>query len=969
MLTLRHAQALDPQTLFTQYAHNSWSIEDGLPENTIFAIAQTPDGYLWLGTYEGLVRFDGATFRVFDSSNTAALKSHDISSLRVAHDGVLWIGSFSGGLTRFYNGRFTSFTESDGFSAGRVYSIYEDRKNQLWIGTDNGLMRYNGTAFVRYTMKEGLPNNRVNALAEDGEGSLWIGTHGGLSRFKNGQVSQYHKPQGLADESVRALHVDRKGDLWVGTRKGLSRISNGELNVLQELAGLQIMAILEDGDGSLWLGTNTNGLFRMAGGQVSTDAPGGPLAGGVASMILSLFEDREHSLWIGTPSGVHRLRDGAFRSFGKPEGLPTDVTWSLREDVRDGSLWVGTAEGLFHFKAGRFQLLDQHAREKPLVYSVWQDRRRAIWIGTADGLQRLKDGMLRRYAIRSPGTREAVVVIGEDSTGRVWFGPMLGTGLFRAEGENPARILQDEHVTDQRITAIVPSRQGGLWIGTRGSGIHLIRNGSISKLDTRHGLSSNDVSDVQEDRDGTVWICTLGSGLNRLKNGRINTYTKRDGLPTNTLRHVLADDHGGLWVGSRKNLFRLDKAELEEVAAGRLKTIRAVSYAVDEGIRGGCCSGGSRPLKTRDGKLWFPTGSGIAVVDPSRLRENRIAPPVLIQQVLVDREPIVSTREFELRPGRQNLEIQYTALSFISPERIRFRYRLENADTDWVDAGSRRVAYYNGLRPGRYRFRVIAANSDGIWNGTGAYLDFVQKPHFYERLLFHLFAVAVIGMATVAFYRRRLSNVRARFTAVLAERARISREIHDTLAQGLSGISIHLESVFETWSSEPSVARTHLKSAHSLARDSLADARRLAANLRPSQLEGTDLASALSQLADRYAADCEVAIKVETAGARHRLEREVENNLLRVFQEAVHNTIKHSHATRIDVQLTYGNDYIELRVSDNGIGFDIDVFVSGRAGRLGLIGMQERIEHSGGLFHVNSTAGTGTEIVARIPQR
>jgi signal transduction histidine kinase len=518
------------------------------------------------------------------------------------------------------------------------------------------------------------------------------------------------------------------------------------------------------------------------------------------------------------------------------------------------------------------------------------------------------------------------------------------------------------------ITTLYEDAKGNVWIGTLG-GLSKFSNDEFATFTTKDGLSSDAVIALYEDSEGTLWIGTNGGGLNRLKDGKPTAYTTSNGLLDDVVYRILEDSRGNLWLSCRKGIFHVSKRELNEFADGRVSAIAPVAYGTADGMMTRECSGGGDPAgwRSSDGKLWFPTIKGVAMIDPERITTNGQAPPVVVEQIVIDDKSFAPTNGIELPQGTTRFDLYYTAPSFVAPEKVRFKYKLEGFDNDWIDSGTRRIAYYTNLRPGAYKFHVIASNNDGVWNETGATFGLYLRPYFYQTYWFYAVLMLGLGIFAWLLFRLRMRTMRAQFGAVLAERTRIAREIHDNLAQEMSGISVQLEVVSRTMPPAAEAARTHLDRARQQVRHGIAEARRYVWDLRSPALEKADLPTALSETARRLTNETAIEPQVEVNGTFRPLARLVEDNLLRIGQEAINNAVKHAHAQRIFVSLRFGARRVQLSIRDDGLGFDYQATGNGRGGHFGLVGMRERAEQIGGSLSIHSSEGSGTEVVADVP--
>ncbi|HKS43191.1 MAG TPA: two-component regulator propeller domain-containing protein [Blastocatellia bacterium] len=947
----------------SQYIHDAWQTDQGLPQNTVFAVTQTPDGYIWLATQEGLVRFDGIRFTVFDKRNTPQMKDNNIQTLYLDRAGQLWAGTEGGGLVRLKDGVFTAYTTEDGLADNIVDAIYEDRAGNLWVGTLGGLSRFKDGKFTTFTARDGLPSDAVLSICEDRAGNLWIGTEDdGLSRLKDGEFVSYTTKDGLSNNLVRALHEDREGNLWIGTRAGLCRFKDGKFTSFFAKDGLvddSVLSIYEDREGSLWIGTR-GGLARRKDGRFSAYTTKEGLS---ENSVASIYEDKEGNLWIGTyEGGLNRLKEGSFTAYTRKDGLADDIVRPIYQDSK-GVLWIGTASGLSRSSDGK--IINYTAKDGLAdnnVLALREDRAGALWIGTGGGLNKLTGGRMASYTTEKGLSDNTVLSLCESRDGSLWIG--TASGLNRLKDEKITAYTTRDGLTNDSIWSLYEDGEGTLFIGTDGGGLNRFKDDRFTALTTKDGLANDIVLSLYADREGALWIGTNG-GLSRLKDGRVVSYTTAAGLFDDVVFQILEDAKDNLWMSCNKGVFRVSKQELEDFAQGGLRAINSVSYGTADGMKSRECNGGFQPAgwKTRDGKLWFPTIKGAAVIDPESIKINQLAPPVLIEQVLADHEPIDTAQGAQLAPGKSKFEFHYTGLSFIAPEKVRFKYKLEGFDTDWIDAGTRREVAYTNIPPGSYRFRVMACNNDRVWNEAGAAFSFYLKPRFYQTYWFYGLCAAAVGMLGLGFYRLRVRQMQSRFSAVLEERNRIAREIHDTLAQGFAGISLQLEAVDETLIDSPETARNHLNRARTLVRSSLAEARRSVWELRSQALEKTDLAGALSAFAQQLTAG---AADVKVSGARRRLSSLVETNLLHIGRESLTNAVKHAQAAAIQMELSFDHQSVRLSVKDNGCGFDANGSGSRVGGGFGLISMRERAEQIGAQLNIESSPGKGTKIVVEV---
>ncbi|HBB97188.1 MAG TPA: hypothetical protein DC054_17560 [Blastocatellia bacterium] len=961
LLTGAQVLALDPSRDLSQFNRQAWLTENGLPQNTVHSIVQTQDGYVWIATEEGLARFDGVRFTVFDKQNTPELKSNDIRVLIANRRGGLWIGT-AGGLVRLMDAKFTAFTTQDGLPSNVIDALSEGHDDSLWVATAAGIARFSDNVF---RAQPELPGNGVRALFSDRDGALWIGSSDGLACYQNGAVAKYTMQDGLANNTVLSIDQDYE-DIWVGTTDGLSQFKGGRFLTYTTRDGLpnnRINSLMTDREGSVWIGT-AGGLSRFANKQFSSfRAEDGP----AKEIILSILEDREGSLWIGTESaGLGMLKDKKFTTYTSKEGLGNDLVKSIYED-RQHNIWIGTnGGGLSLLKDGKFtSYTTTDGLSSNVVLALAGDDDGNLWVGTPDGLNRFRDGKFKTFTSADGLANDFVRSIYADRAGNLWIGTR--GGLTRLRGEHFDIFTTANGLPDDFVGTIYEDDQRNIWIGTLG-GLSKFKDEKFTIYTTRDGLSSNVVISLHGDSDGALWIGTSGGGFNRLKQGKFTTYSTRNGMPDDVVYGMLEDRQHGLWLSSNKGIFRVDKKDLDDLAEGTIASVSPVLYGPADGMITRECSGGGHPADWRsaDGKLWFSTIKGLAMIDPEKIKPNDQPPLVAIEEIRVDDESVAPARTIELAPGKSRLDFYYTALSFVAPEKVKFKYKLEGFDRDWIDGGTRRVAFYTNLRPGRYKFRVIASNNDGLWSPIGATFDLYLKPHFYQTYLFFALCGVFLAMLAWQLYRFRLKQIESQFAAVLQERNRIAREIHDNLAQEMLGVSVQLELVARTMPASAEMARTHLDRVRVLVRHGIAEARRYVWDLRSQALDKNDLPSALSETARRLTTDTGVVAQVEVSGTFRPLSPLIEGNLLRIGQEAINNAVRHAQARNIHVNLKFDARRVQLSVRDDGNGFDHQES-NGQGKHFGLLGMQERAVQIGASLKINSRTGEGTEVLVNVP--
>jgi PAS domain S-box-containing protein len=764
------AAALDSKRSISQYFHDKWTAEQSLPQNTVYSIVQTIDGYLWLGTWEGVARFDGARFVTVDSSNTPALRSNIIQTLMEDRAGDLWIGTRGGGLTHRHAGQFETLAAKDGLPSNFVTALMEDRQHDMWIGTERGLCRLAHGRLTKFQTADGFPDDSfVHSIVEDQSGVVWIGTAtSGLFSFANGRMTKRLDVSRVGE--VLSLTEDHAGAIWVGTSHGLYSLSGATVtSYYSELDGLphnRINALLEDEAHSLWIGTS-GGIARLAGGTISAWTEADGLSN---NFVHTLKEDREHSIWIGTDGGLDRLRDSKFTPFTRTEGLGNEFVWAVLPDRHENGLWLATQAGLFQMAGGRARAVAPEVLRDFDVHALYQDADDSLWIGIMKGgLGHYANGTFHLYTTRDGLASDSVESVYRDREGRLWVGTR--GGLSRQDGRRFVSFTDRDGLPENRTRVILQDSRGTLWIGTFGGGLCRYDEGRFTCLTTKDGLASNMIVTLREDAHGTLWIGTRDGGVSRLIDGRVHSYTTREGLFDNTVHTTIEDGHGYVWISCNKGIFRVPLHEFDELDRGAITRLHPDVFQNADGMRSHEANSGTpASARTADGRLWFTTVRGAVAIDPQRIPVNTLRPPVVIENVTADGQTLAAGSPIELGADTRNLQIDYTALSLRIPERVSFKYRLEGYDRDWIPAGNRRSAYYTNLSPGKFRFRVIAANDDGLWNEAGATVPITLQPHFYQTVWFY--GVCLAGLVWAA---GGAQGLRIR----IAERARTARRIRE----------------------------------------------------------------------------------------------------------------------------------------------------------------------------------------------
>jgi signal transduction histidine kinase/ligand-binding sensor domain-containing protein len=1057
------SSALEPSTPLARLGRQVWTIENGLPQNTVPLLLQSQDGFLWVGTEVGLVRFDGLNFRVFDHSTTAVFPNAEIRCLLDGGESGLWVGT-SNGLIRWRNGSAQLLSPKEGLPSNSIRGLAETSDGAVWVWTEAGLVRWDGQGFQSPPSENGLPGVGITSIAADGSGALWVGTEGGAAVFRAGHWlpgpdaaamkearATLHESPALVKavsggqvliSSGTGVYMERDGVLALVLAKSalpvdgvdfLDRLFDGtvaiaskssmvlargtganiriisRVMVSRELPGSRVESIYADHEGCLWVGTN-RGLARIsisAGGAAVQVLPStDPLA---SHAIVSLLEDSEGDLWVGTETaGLQILRDARFAVIGSSDGLSSDATTAVAQDANH-ALWIGTRD------AGLNRLsIDPEGKSKiasfttangllsNVILSLAATPAGDVWVGTADGLNRIGHGKITGFTSADGLADDFIrsVFVAPDSS--VWIGTRRGlTHMDRGRFHS---YTQTDGLGSDLVGALTQTADGDLWIATL-NGLTQMHQGKLHNYTVADGLSSNVITALDVTPDGRMWVGTQADGLN-LWEGKRFMLIQGDGSGANrgsatllpsAIHSIVHDDRGHLWLASDAGLTRVDLLPLLECAGQKpgpacgLNSTNVAHFTTVDGLRSQETSSNSHPTscRTNDGKLWFTTPRGVVIADPIHFPKTPDAPPVAVERFAVDDRDMQADQAARIAAGALRFQFDYAGLSFSAPQKLRYQYMLEGFDRAWTDAGTRRTAYYTNIPPGKYRFRVRTALGDsgfadsqpysssnasyGSSTAQEASLSFELLPHFYQTLWFRAIVVLAIAALVVLIFRRRVLRVEREFRAVMAERNRIAREIHDTLAQGYVGISLQLEILGELLRhNRAAAAAKHLTLTQDLVREGLNDARQSIWALRSHDSREQTLPIRLRRLVEQ-AGDDTLTASLEVHGAYRALTTETEQETLRIAQEAIHNVKRHAAASHLRVRMDYDEHALTLSVTDDGKGFTADgkkspaQAASAVEGHYGLTGMRERASLIRGELEIASAVGDGTIVTLKVP--
>lgn len=969
------------QTTYAQYRFDTFTTDNGLPQNGVRGIAQTPDGYLWFTTFDGLVRYDGAQFTVFDKNNSPGISNNRFADLHVEPDGSLFAGTEDGDLTVYRDGEFKTYTTADGLPGKTAFGFQQNMRGEFYISTNKGNSYFRDGKFIPVAESD-VPNQRHFYTGHSG--SVWMYDNDGITQITPDRREIFYPIKfELYNDYFSGLKLfeDSGENLWLGDLTGVYCLKDGNIKKFTAADGvpprISLRPYLEDKDGSIWFASALSwlegvGVVRYKDGKFTT---WGKSAGLSSHFVANLFKDREGTIWVTSDGGLNHLQKQLIKPLSIRDGLVHSEVYPLLE-TRDGNIYIGTTRGLSRWHNGKFSTVLSKNEEGIDIYvtSLFEDRRGRVWVGALGGdLFVLENEQRKRIKISD---KAVVSAIAEDREGNIWLA--AGNGLLKYQNDRlVARYTSADGLPTDDVRHIHQDRSGAFWLGTY-NGLSKFENEKFTTFTVKDGLASDRIRTIYETDDGTLWIGTYDGGLSRFKDGKFFTYNIGNGLFNNGVFQILEDRRGNFWISCNKGIYRVSRAELDDFADGKIAKINSVAYDKQDGMLNTECNGGRQPagIKTNDGKLWFPTQDGVVVLNPDEVGFNPNPPPVQIESVLIERQPIDLKNGVELNANEDNVEIRYTGISFIKPEQIKFRYRIEGLDENWVDVGTIRDVYFPSLPAGAYDFHVIAANSDGVWNTTGARLKIRVNAPFWRKNWFIALASLTAVVIIFLIFRLRERELKRRqfiqqeFARRLIEsqeqeRKRIASELHDSLGQYLLAIKnwalFGLNSV-----TKENPAREYLTEVSETTSLALEEVREMTHNLRPYQLERLGLTNTLEYMLKNIRNSSPIQFSCEIENVDGLLSKEAEIVFYRVVQETINNVIKHSEANNAQISIKPIGNILEFVCRDDGRGFDIDAAKKSGQSGLGLEGIAERLKILGGQYEIASEIGKGTIVSVKV---
>jgi signal transduction histidine kinase/ligand-binding sensor domain-containing protein len=958
--------ALDPSRALTQTIHRIWQTQQGLPQGTIYCVYQTKDRYLWLGTKTGLVRFDGVQFTVIRNVGDVALENVWVRQLKEDEEGAVWIATDADGLIRWKDGSAMRYTTNDGLPSNNIRCLYTDRQHNVWIGTDRGLSRFTSGRLENATAMLGLETIAIHAICETEDGELWIAGDGNqLFQKREAEFSPFVLDSLPDSTSLTALASGADEALWIGSSDGLVQLSQGVQRRFTRVDGLsddQVFCLAQGGNDSLWIGTS-DGFNRFRANKFQSFRTSDGLS---QSTVYSICEDHEGSVWVGTKLGLNQFVDRRTIPFTTAEGLPSNNTGPIEQD-HEGNIWVGTLDaGLALWDGNNFSTLTiGDGLPSNAVHALASTSEGLLWVGTNEGLCRVRgQKVIDTFTSEAGLPANDIRALCADSRGRLWIGTSGGIAVWQ-DGKLTKVLLPEALPKQPWVVGFIDGGDETVIAAIKDGTLIQYKNGQWSSLVKQMALPASVTALYHE--GGALYATTAGDGLYMFTGNRTIHLSVREGLYDDELFGLTSDDRGHLWIACSKGVFSIERDDLQAFAAGKISVIRTTPLSPLDSLRTVECQQNVQPVvkRMRDGRIWFSTIRGVLVVDPSRWQRVLPVTSVVVDEAVINGKSEDPRKLQSVPPGSANLTFRYAALSYTSPSRITFRYRLEGFDKNWIEAGSRREAFYTNIPPGRYKFVVAATNADGKLYETTAPVEFRIAPYWYQAAWFLPTCGAALAFGSWAAYRVRVRSIRQKMNAIVVERSRIARELHDGLMQGFAGITMEMQALL-TRLPEESPERESLDEIIGDAGNCLREARRSIAGLRGAS---SGLAASIEQAAKQLTQTQDVRLELHLGSTVRPLSTETEYNLLRIAQEALTNALKHSAATSVEVTLQGTSDEVRLIICDDGVGFAEPEASLETLGHFGLLGMRERARQIGAKFHVQSRLGHGTTVCVVLPTR
>jgi ligand-binding sensor domain-containing protein/signal transduction histidine kinase len=938
-----------------EYTRSLWRTADGLPEATVQSLAETPNGMLWIGTTGGLASFGGAQMRMANAAVLQSLGVHSIFCLTVDRDGSLWAGTEGGGLLHLRGNDVKVFSTADGLTDGFVRSVFQDSKGALWVGTDNGLFRMRGGRLQRVDDGVVAPPMAVHSITEDHDGNIWAGGSQLIAMDREGKAKVYALPGVYSKNRVKRILQTANGTVWVGTVGGLQRLSGNRFELIPSIRAT-VRTLLQTSDGTLWIGTIGDGLWTYKQGELRRLNSPGLLP---SDTILTMLEDDNRQVWIGTQAGLVRLSRTEVGVVALPQVGDPDFE-TVSGDTQ-GNVWVA-AQGLSVIKNGQAHPVTFPGLGQLSIRNIYRARDGALWLGTdGSGAYRLDGDSVRHLSAPAELTNNFIRGFLQTRDGAMWIA--TDEGVSRLAGNDIRKFTEASGLVYFSTRCLLEDHHGGVWIGTD-RGMSFWTNGAFQKNAVTVALAREKVWSILQDRQNVLWFATRDDGLFRYRDGRVEQYTSAQGLPSNSLYQLLQDRRGIFWFTGPDTIASIDETEMDTGSPSRDHPLSVTVYSMPFGADGAQLYGGRQPAGylAPDDTLWFPTSRGAAFIKSGRAVQHGPGPRAVVNRLSEDGRSVPLDQTLHVPAGVTRLSLGFGAVFLRSRLGVRFRYRLEPFEHNWNTTRAEDTATYTNLAAGDYRFRVQTFDEAQPDEVSEADLGFTKAPFFYETWWFYTIALVVAAVMILAVYRSRVRQMRNRFQAVLAERGRLAREIHDTVIQGCTGISALLEAIASRNGDEPSGEL--LDYARHQARTTIDEARQAVWDMRHDEKD-VDLLEAMKRLAEQTSREHGNVVTLKAGDEPLRLGTSTAHEILMTVREAVYNAVQHSGSGRIEMSVERLGGELVVRVADFGRGFDCSP-AHAQPGHFGLVGMGERMKRLGGRMEIRSTQATGTTVLLRL---
>ena len=938
-----------------EYTRTVWRVSDGLPEDTVQALTESKEGLLWIGTTGGLARFDGTRIEVYGQGMAQPLSVNSIFCVALGKDGSLWAGTEGGGLLHLRDDGLRVYSASDGLTEAFVRSVYEDDRGRIWVGTDDGLFVLEGERLRRVDQGTGFAPIAVHSITEDREHRIWAGGSRLIAIDPEGHARDFSLPGAYSENTVKKILETSDGTVWVGTIGGLDRLEQGRFRAVPGIHAT-IRSLLETSDGTLWIGTIGHGLWTFRDDGLTWVSSPGFLP---SDTVLSIFEDDQRQIWIGTQAGLVRLNKTVVSLVPLPEGGDPDFETISGDDL--GDVWVA-AQSLYLIRDGQAHRVTYPGLGPVAIRNVYRGRDGTLWIGTdGSGVYSLRQGEVRHYTAPAELTNNFIRGFLESRDGHIWIA--TDGGVSRIGRDGASKFTVENGLAYSSTRSLLEDSGGSIWIGTD-RGLNCWTNGGFQQNDATRALAEEKVWSILQDRKGTLWFGTRDHGLFRYREGAVQHFTVAQGLPSNSVYQILQDQRGAFWLTGPNLIASAQEPEMDGPYLTPDRPMSVEVYSMPFGGDGAQLYGGRQPsgYLAPDDSVWFPTTRGAAHVEAAK-QTPAPAPRAVLDEVVEDGSSVAPQERLQVPAHIARLSFAFGAISLRSQEGVRFRYKLENFDSGWNVSASNRIATYTNLPAGQYRFRVVVFDTSQPAAMSEANIWLVKAPYFYQTWWFYTLAGLAVAILAWSIYRARLRQIQAQFSAVLEERNRLAREMHDTVIQGCTGTSALLEAIASTADENRAANWDLLEYARVQIRSTINEAREAVWTMRHEREKDIDLIEALGGIATQMTREYGSTVEFEHNQERLTVGASAAHEILMTVREALNNSMQHSGTDRVELDMEVSDEgYLTISVMDHGCGFSLDATGMEREGHYGIVGMRERMQRLGGRLELATQAGNGTTV-------